>query len=106
MSSKATNAARAITKTRKQRFSCGKSCAHLLRKPNHDASAAVVQSSLRTPLQGSDERFKSAGDFVGGSARWKDNWRANAHSDFTEMGEAAVFALHLPDAVEPHRHDG
>src|SRR6266481_437368 len=104
MSSKAMNAARAITKTRKQRFSCGKSCAPLLRKPAHDPLRA--QPAPAESLQGADERFKSAGNFVGGSAKWKADWGANAHSDFTEMGEAAVFALHLPDAVEPHRHDG
>src|SRR6266566_1294543 len=53
-------------------------------------------------LQGTDGGFQAAGDFVGGHAGRKSNGRADANGNFAEMGKAAVFALHLPDAVESH----
>src|SRR5437660_5031857 len=56
-------------------------------------------------LQGAHKGFEAVGDFVGGSAGRERYWSADANGDFAKMGEAAVFALHLPDSIQAHRNN-
>ena len=53
-------------------------------------------------LQGTNRALEMVGDFVGGSVGWERDGRADVDCDFAKAGEAAMFALHLPDAVEAH----
>src|SRR5260370_23349023 len=53
-------------------------------------------------LDRGDQRFEPLGDFVGRCAGRKAGGGTDVDCDFAEVGEAAVFALHLPDAVEAH----
>ena len=57
-------------------------------------------------LQGLDDRFEVAGNFIGRRAGGKSDGRADSNGDFTEKREAAALALHLPDAVEAYGDDG
>jgi len=57
-------------------------------------------------LQRTNEGFELSGDFVGRRVGGKVDRGADANGDFAEIGEAAVGALHLPDAVEAHGDDG
>src|SRR5204863_173402 len=48
----------------------------------------------------------TASSMPGGHAGLKIDGRTDPHGDFAEMPEAAMFALHLPDAVESHGNHG
>src|SRR5260370_14508796 len=54
-------------------------------------------------LQRAHQRFEVVGDFVGWRAGRKSNRGADAYGNFAKVREAAVLALHLPDAVQSHR---
>ena len=56
-------------------------------------------------LQRSYGGLELGGDFVGWRAGPKSQWLADAHDDFAYAGEAAVFALHLPDTVQADREN-
>src|SRR5260370_23044305 len=69
---------------------------------NHRHIASLQEN---VPLQRSDNGFEAASDLVGGCARRKGDRGADSNGYLAEVGEAATFALHLPDAVEAHRND-
>src|SRR5271163_2798154 len=59
-----------------------------------------------TPLQAKDARFERVRNLVRRRIRRKRDWSADVDCDFAEVGEAAAFALHLPNAIESHRNNG
>src|SRR6266566_4456757 len=70
-------------------------------------SLAIGRSPRRrAPRQGVHQRFEAASDFVGCRAGWEGYRSADVDGDLAKVGKAAVLALHLPDAVKPHRNDG
>src|SRR5260370_37981934 len=69
---------------------------------NHRHIASLQEN---VPLQRSDNGFEAAGDFVGGCARRKGDRGADSNGYLAEVGEAATFALHLPDADETDRNE-
>src|SRR6266849_2221818 len=60
---------------------------------------------LQSPLQRMNKGFEASGYFVGGCAGREGDRGADADGDFANVGEAAVFTFHLPDAVQAHRND-